>query len=97
MWWHDRFTALQPVAVHNGLSQLCPQRTAGCKAGLLEEVDWKREVKQDAHYVFGNRYGKAWWWESLAVVIADNAAGGVSDLVVHLPRNLLRNDYNPTK
>ncbi len=36
-------------------------------------------------------------WDSLAVVIADNAAGGVSDLVVHLPRNLLRNDDNPTK
>ena len=31
------------------------------QAGLLEEVEWKREVKQDATYIFGSRYGKAWW------------------------------------
>jgi hypothetical protein len=31
-------------------------------------------------------------WNSLAVVIADNAAGGVGDLVVQLPRNVLGSD-----
>jgi len=31
------------------------------QAGLLDEADWKREVKIDAPYIFGNRYGKAWW------------------------------------
>ncbi len=36
-------------------------------------------------------------WKTLAVVIADNAAGGVSDLVVHLPHNVLRSDEIPTK
>ncbi|MDA1324079.1 MAG: hypothetical protein O3C34_04995 [Proteobacteria bacterium] len=36
-------------------------------------------------------------WKTLAVLIADNAAGGVSDLVVQLPRDALRNDENPAK
>ena len=36
-------------------------------------------------------------WESLAAVIADNAAGGVGDLIVRLPRNVLRRDENPAK
>ena len=36
-------------------------------------------------------------WNSLAAVIAENAAGGVSDLVVRLPRNVLRNDEKPAK
>lgn len=36
-------------------------------------------------------------WDSLAMVIADNAAGGVSDLVVRLPRNVLRNHEKPAK
>lgn len=36
-------------------------------------------------------------WETLANVIADNAAGGVSDLVVRLPRKVLRRGENPAK
>ena len=36
-------------------------------------------------------------WQTLAAVIADNAAGGVSDLVVQLPRNVLQKGENPTK
>jgi hypothetical protein len=36
-------------------------------------------------------------WKTLAAVIADNAAGGVSDLVVRLPRNVLGNDENRAK
>ena len=36
-------------------------------------------------------------WNTLAVLIADSAAGGVSDLVVQLPRKALRNDENPAK
>jgi hypothetical protein len=36
-------------------------------------------------------------WQTLAAVIADNAADGVSDLVVQLPRYALRNGKNPGK
>lgn len=36
-------------------------------------------------------------WNTLAIVIAENAAGGVGDLVVQLPRNVLRNAENPAK
>ena len=36
-------------------------------------------------------------WNALAMVIADNAAGGVSDLVVQLPRNLLKGVENLDK
>ena len=36
-------------------------------------------------------------WKTLAAVIADNAAGGVSDLVIRLPHNVLGNVENPGK
>jgi len=36
-------------------------------------------------------------WKTLAAVIADNAAGGVSDLVVRLPRDILGSDENGAK
>ena len=36
-------------------------------------------------------------WNTLAIVIAENAAGGVGDLVVQLPRNVLRNAENTAK
>ena len=36
-------------------------------------------------------------WKIIAVVIADNAAGGVSDLIVRLPRDALRNNEKPAK
>ena len=29
--------------------------------GLLDDVDWKREIKIDATYAFGSPFGKAWW------------------------------------
>lgn len=31
------------------------------QAGLLDELEWKREVKHDASLVFGSPFGKAWW------------------------------------
>lgn len=36
-------------------------------------------------------------WKTLAAVIADNAADGVSNLVVHLPQEVLRSGGNPGK
>ncbi|MDC0033212.1 hypothetical protein OAJ57_01450 [Alphaproteobacteria bacterium] len=36
-------------------------------------------------------------WKALATVIAENAAGGISDLVVRLPGNSLRPNQKPTK